>query len=313
MKTGLSKEAGKWLAARFGPDARFSEPMAAYTALGVGGPADALVTVADDKALADLLAGCKKRGLPLHFLGGGTNLLVADAGVRGVVARLGQGFSRLVICKTPSGTLLSAGAAAPLARAVSRAVARGFSGMLFAAGIPGTVGGAVAGNAGTAEGGVQDALRDFSAVTWDGKRRRLSARRVQWAYRSLCPAPGDPGWAVITRARFALSPGDPAALAKKLDQTLAGRKKVQPAGVRSAGSFFKNPENGRPAGMLIDRAGCKGLCLGGAAVSDVHANFLVNKGRATAADFLGLADMVKEKVFAAFGIELVPEVRILGA
>jgi len=312
-KRAISPDAARWLTARFGEGARFSEPLALHTSLSVGGPADALVTAQDAAALSDLITGCAMRNLPLAFLGGGTNLLVPDEGFPGVVARLGKGFSGIRIQRTPAGALLDAGAAAPLPRAVARAQEKGWAGMLFAVGIPGTVGGAVAGNAGTREGWVSDAIADFDCVGPGGETRRLGREEVRWSYRSLSPMGGEPGWKVITRARFFLAPGDPEALKEQAGRMLAQRRQSQPLSQKSAGCFFKNPEKGPAAGALIERAGMKGQTLGGAMVSDIHANFIVNRGNASGSDILGLIARVRDRVEKEFGIQLESEVKILGA
>lgn len=276
--------------------------MSRHTSFRVGGPADLYVRPADLPSLVaalDILAGA---GLPVLVVGLGTNLLVRDGGIRGAVvstALLGgwhlEGDRLVARC----GSALSG-----LARATARA---GWSGLEFAAGIPGTLGGAVAMNAGAHGACLADVLERVT-VLGDSGPLTLGRDEAGFAYRDSRVRREK---LVVTEAVLRLRPTSPAQAEERIRQVLRVRAESQPRGVPSAGSFFRNPP-GMAAGALIEQAGCKGMRVGGAEVSPVHANFLVNRGGASARDLLTLAARVRERVAERFGIWLEPEVEVVG-
>jgi UDP-N-acetylmuramate dehydrogenase len=278
-------------------------PLAPRTAIRVGGPADLLVRPADGAALVELLRAARELGVPLHVLGGGANTLVADAGVRGVLVRLpAEAFP-----EEARGETLVLGAGQPTSRLWLRGHARGLVGMEFLAGIPGTLGGALAMNAGTRLGEMKDVVRRVEVATAEGAGF-VDAAALGFAYRT-CRLP-DGG--VVTRIEFALREGDVAASEAAMQEDRDRRRRSQPLDRPTFGSTFRNPP-GDYAGRLIEAVGLKGHRIGGALWSDVHANFVVNAGGATARDVLGLVNLARSRVKERFGIVLETEVRLLGA
>jgi UDP-N-acetylmuramate dehydrogenase len=280
------------------PDALLST----RTTIRVGGPADLLVRPADAGDLVALLAACRRLGLPWLALGGGANLLVADRGVRGVVVKLpadlGEEWSR------GDRLLLSAGA--PSSRLLALAQAAGLVGCEFAAGIPGTLGGLTAMNAGTRAGEMKDVLLRAEVATADGLGW-LASGELRFGYRrSLLPELG-----ICTRIEVGLREGDPAAAREAVRATLERRRATQPLSEPSFGSAFRNPP-GDHAGRLIEAAGLKGHRIGGAMWSELHANWVVNRGGATARDVLQLLNLARARVRERLGVLLEPEVRLAG-
>ncbi len=281
------------------PDA----PLAPRTSIRVGGPADLLVRPADAADVAALLRECASRALPVLVLGGGANLLVADAGIRGVVIRLPVDLGE----ESLDGERLVLSGGAPVTRVVQRAVSAGLTGCEFAAGIPGTLGGAVAMNAGTRIGEMKDVVERVEVATPEGVRW-IPAQELGFAYRT-CRLPEG---AVVTRVGFRLKHGDVAASRAVMDADREHRRRTQPLNWPTWGSTFRNPP-GDHAGRLVEAAGLKGHRLGNAMWSDLHANFVVNLGGATARDCLALIRMARERVRERFGVELELEVRLAGA
>jgi UDP-N-acetylmuramate dehydrogenase len=277
-------------------------PLAPRTTLRVGGPADLFVRPADPDALAELLRAVRELAVPLHVLGGGANTLVADAGVRGVVLRLPPDLAGEEV----HGETLVLGAGQPTSRLWVRAHALGLVGMEFIAGIPGTLGGALAMNAGTRIGEMKDVVRRAEVATADGAGF-LDARELGFAYRSCRLPPG----AVATRIEFALHPGDVVESERVMQEDRQRRRRTQPLDRPSFGSTFRNPP-GEFAGRLVEAVGLKGHRIGGAMWSDVHANFVVNLGGARARDVLALVNLARLRVKERFGIVLETEVRLLG-
>jgi UDP-N-acetylmuramate dehydrogenase len=277
-------------------------PLAPRTAIRVGGPADLLVRPADPDALAELLRAVRELGVPLTVLGGGTNLLVADAGVRGVVVRVPPHLAP----ESVAGTTLVLCAGAPTARLPSRAHARGLVGMEFVAGIPGTLGGAVAMNAGTRTGEMKDVLVRVELATAEGAGF-VPAAALAFGYRTARIPQG----AVVTRVELALREGDVAASAAAMREDRDRRARTQPLDRPTFGSTFTNPP-GDFAGRLVEAVGLKGHRVGNATWSDVHANFVVNLGGATARDVLALLKLARSRVKERFGIALEAEVRLAG-
>jgi UDP-N-acetylmuramate dehydrogenase len=278
------------------------EPLAPRTSIRVGGPADLLVRPADPDDLVTLLRGVRQLGVPLTVLGGGANALVADRGVRGVVLRLPADLGE----ERARGETLLLSAGAPIARLMARAHALGLVGAEFTAGIPGTLGGATAMNAGTRQGELKDVLTRVELCTAEGPGF-VPAGALGLGYRRSVLPPG----AVVTRVEVRLRPGDVAASRAAMEADVARRRATQPLGQPTWGSTFANPP-GRFAGQLIEAVGLKGHRIGGAMWSDLHANFLVNLGGASAADLLALVRLARRRVAERFGVVMEPEVRLLG-
>ncbi|WP_439597384.1 UDP-N-acetylmuramate dehydrogenase [Falsiroseomonas sp.] len=277
-------------------------PLAAFTWFRVGGPAEWLVRPADVDDLLLLLRDLPE-ATPLTVVGAASNLIIRDGGVRGVVLRLaGRGFGEVVV----EADGIMAGAAALDAVVAEHAAAAGLAGLEFLCGIPGSIGGAVAMNAGAYGREVGDAL-DWAEVATPQGLLRLSAAELHFAYRrATLPARG-----VVVRARFRAQPGDAAAIAAEMTKIRTAREASQPVRARTGGSTFKNPP-GQKAWALVDAAGCRGLVRGGAQVSELHANFLLNTGGATAADLEGLGEEVRARVLATSGIDLEWEIKRIG-
>ena len=304
-----------WLSGRFGQDTLFDEPLCKYTSFGVGGPALALIRVSDPKGLADLIQWTGWRNLSYFLLGRGTNLLVRDGGIKAIVIRLTGDFTTILESEAGKENFkIQAGAGAMLAKLCTFAVKKGLEGLNFGVGIPGTVGGAILMNAGTFDGCVADAIQEVRIMDNLGKEKSLTAKEITWRYRAMSHGlPEKHGRAaIITGGVFKVRQGDPAVLENQALEHMQRRKAVQPQGVRSAGSFFKNPQAGMSAGELIDKAGLKGKAVGGAMVSPVHGNWIVNTGKATASEILSLMDLVRHEVLKVHGISLEPEVKIVG-
>jgi UDP-N-acetylmuramate dehydrogenase len=286
-------------------EAAAGAPLAPRTSIRIGGPADLLARPADAADLVALLAACRRLGVPWLALGGGANLLVADRGVRGVVVKLAADPPGAAPGPDPDGRLLLP-AGAPSSRLVQRAQEAGLVGCEFAAGIPGTLGGLVAMNAGTPAGEMKDILVRAEVATADGLGWVEAAELGLGYRRSRLPALG-----ICTRLEVALRPGDPAAAREAMRADLDRRRATQPLDQPSFGSTFANPP-GDHAGRLLEAAGLKGHRIGGAMWSTVHANFVVNLGGARAADVLGLVNLARSRVRERSGVVLEPEVRLAG-
>ncbi|MGK7865976.1 UDP-N-acetylmuramate dehydrogenase [Falsiroseomonas sp. E2-1-a20] len=277
-------------------------PLAPFTWFRVGGPAEWLVRPAD---VADLLLLLRDLpdAVPLTVIGAASNLIIRDGGVRGVVLRLaGRGFGEVGV----EADGIVAGAAALDAVVAEHAAAAGLGGLEFLSGIPGSIGGAVAMNAGAYGREVRDAL-DWAEVATPAGLLRLSAEALRFAYRhATLPARG-----VVVRARFRATSGDAGAIAARMAEIRVAREATQPVRARTGGSTFKNPP-GQKAWALVDAAGCRGLVRGGAQVSELHANFLLNTGGATAAELEALGEEVRARVQAHSGITLEWEIKRIG-
>ncbi|MDW8445448.1 MAG: UDP-N-acetylmuramate dehydrogenase [Acetobacteraceae bacterium] len=278
-------------------------PLGAQTWFRTGGVAEFLFRPADADDLAAFLRDLDP-GIPVTVVGAGSNLLVRDGGVAGVVVRLpASAFGRIIV--EPDGIV--AGAAA-LDRTVAEAAAEaGLAGLAFLSGIPGSLGGAVAMNAGAYGAEVADVLEWADVVTRDGTRLRLAAHDLAFSYR----ASRLPAGAIVTGVRLRARRGNPATIAAEMARIRAARERTQPVRGRTGGSTFKNPP-GAKAWELIEAAGCRGLRRGDAQVSEKHCNFLLNLGRATAADLEALGEEVRARVRAATGVELEWEIRRIG-
>ncbi len=285
---------------------RLNEPMARYTTARIGGPVDVLVEATSAKELKSLVVAARESQLPITILGGGANVLVSDAGLRGLVIvnrakRIEFRENAQVWCE--SGTVLPA-----LAR---ECVTRGLAGMEWAVGVPGTVGGAVVGNAGAHGRDIAADLLSATILNDANEVVEWSKAELQFAYRSSKIKRERRGkQAVVLAATFQLTAAEPSELAKKADEFNDYRRRTQPPGA-SIGSMFKTPP-GEAAGRLIDQCGLKGTRVGDAEISTVHANFFVNHGQAKASDVKTLIDLAREQVKAKFGVELELEIELLG-
>lgn len=290
---------------------RFDEPLAPYTTFQIGGPADAIAFPKSETEMVELIERARAEGISVTVLGGGANLLVGDGGVRGLVITLSQGFRQIVLSEKEEEegmALLEAGAGVKIPALVRYAAHHGLMGVECLAGVPGTVGGALAMNAGTADQYLQDAVE---SIRWirisDGPVEHLAADALRFGYRqTVFPEPG-----VVVAVRFRLRMGVPAPLLSSLREDSSIRRGRQPSGFPCAGSIFRNPPGDR-AGRLIETAGMKGRRVGGAEVSHTHANFLVNRGGATAADVMALVEEVRAAVREHHGVELVLELKKIG-
>lgn len=281
------------------------ERLSDWTSLRVGGPADAFVRIDALADLALLVGFCHSNGLPLFVLGGGFNTLVRDGGMRGVVARL-AGLREVSL---DANGCVRAEAGASHAQLTRFAAEHGRAGLEFGVGIPGTIGGWVAMNAGTREREVKDVIASVELFDpGEGLVRELARAELRFAYRKAELPPGS----VVLAARFSTTPDDSDAIRERQKKGLAQRRATQPVDQPSCGSVFVNPP-GDFAGRLIEAAGLKGAREGGAAISELHANFIVNTGGARAGDVLRLIERAREAVRAQFGIALETEVKIVGA
>ncbi len=281
---------------------RADAPVAQLTWFRVGGPAEVLFRPADEADLVDFLAGLPG-DVPVTVLGVGSNTLIRDGGVAGVVIRLGKGFADARV----DGDRVIAGGGALDVTVAATAQRAGLTGLEFLSGIPGTIGGALRMNAGAYGCEIRDVLVSARAVDPLGHVRTLVAGEMALGYRH-CGVPED--W-VFTSATLRVRPGDPATIAQAMADIRDAREETQPRRVRTGGSTFANPE-GRKAWQLIDAAGCRGLQIGGAQVSEKHCNFLLNTGDATAAEIEALGEEVRRRVLASSGIELRWEIRRVG-
>ncbi len=303
------------LAKRFGRKVRFGESMARHTTWRIGGPADAMVFPESEDDVRDLVALLNDHDTDWFVMGGGSNLLVLDGGIRGVVISPAPGLADVLEAPFPEGRGIRVQAGASLAKACRFAVSKGFSGLEFAAGIPGTVGGAVTMNAGIPGAEMSDVVSEIGMIGPEGETMTIGRSELDYSYRRIglprkaAGPPGRPG--IIVSAVLTLRKGDPEHIRRETEEMLARRNQSQPGGL-TAGSVFKNPPEGPAAGRLIDRAGLKGYAAGGAAVSEKHANFIVNRGDATASDVLELMETIRRRVKDASGVELEPEVRVVG-
>jgi UDP-N-acetylmuramate dehydrogenase len=278
-------------------------PLADLTWFRAGGPAEVLFTPADEADLADFLKATS-RDIPVYVIGVGSNLLVRDGGVPGVVIRMGRGFSDLAV---EEGHRIRVGVAVPDVRAVRFAQDHGIDALTFLRGIPGTIGGALRMNAGAYGGETRDVLVEARAVDRSGTIHVLSNADMNYSYRH-CGAAED---LIFTQALLQGRPGDKAEIAAAMDKITESREATQPVKSRTGGSTFKNPP-GNKSWQLIDKAGMRGFAIGPARVSELHCNFLINEGGATASQIEDLGETVRARVKATSGIELDWEIKRIG-
>jgi UDP-N-acetylmuramate dehydrogenase len=280
---------------------RLDEPLAPYTWLKLGGPAQFFLTPRDPDELERVLQACHAQQIPVRVLGSGSNLLVRDEGVSGAVIRLeSPRFADVHIADR----IVRAGAGALLSHVITETVRAGLAGLENLAGIPGTIGGAILGNAGGRYGDLGQLVRSVTVLTYQGERQIRRSDELAFAYRQ-----SNVDDAVVLEAELELRPDDPEEIARRLRKIWVLKKSSQPLGSQSAGCIFKNPR-GLSAGALIEQAGLKGTRLGGAEISDRHANFIVTQEGATSSDVLRLIDLMRSKVAEQFGVHLELEIKI---
>ncbi|GAC1421636.1 MAG: UDP-N-acetylmuramate dehydrogenase [Candidatus Velthaea sp.] len=292
------------LAAHFGERARFDEPLAPYTWWKIGGPADAFLTVESGEDVAFVLRFAFKRKLPWFVLGLGSNILIGDGGLRGLVLRLGGDFDALEVREEDGSVVVRAGASAEMALLTAQAASKGAIAIGSLAGIPGSVGGALYMNAGT-----DREIGEFVRDVWVHTRAKPDAHpvSVQYYYRHTTLSRDT----IVARVTLAFERGDPAEVRSEMQSRLVRRKATQPIQFPNAGSCFRNPPGDR-AGRLIEAAGAKGWRVGGAEVSPLHANFIVNVAGAKARDVTTLLARVRRAVGDAFGVDMQLEVHLVG-
>jgi UDP-N-acetylmuramate dehydrogenase len=292
---------------RIGVKTSRDEPLARFTTMRVGGPADLFATAHNAFELRALVRFARAREMPHLILGRGSDVVIADAGVRGLVIQVRAEGSRV------DGDRFVAESGVQMARAATEAQRAGLTGLEFGLAIPGTVGGAVWANAGAHDGDVATILESARVLAADGSENVVEAAELAFSYRDSRFKHGVPGGApeLIIEATFRLSPAEPDAIKARLDEIRRWRQAHQPIGLPSAGSVFRNPP-GDSAGRLIEAAGLKGLRIGGAVVSEKHANFIVNDQKGTATDVRRLAERVREEIATRHGVDLAFEIEFLG-
>lgn len=283
---------------------REQEPMSRHTTFRIGGPADYFVLPRSSGELAAVIAFCRKEQVPWHIIGNGSNLLVGDRGVRGVVIQLFKNFQNISV----EGETVTLQAGVINSLAAKRILDAGLTGFEFAAGIPGTIGGAVVMNAGAYGGEMKEVISEATVLDENGEFLTLSNSELEMGYRTSIVARR--GY-VVTEAKLSLRHGVREEIAARMEELKEKRVAKQPLEYPSAGSTFKRPE-GYFAGKLIMDAGLRGFSVGGAQVSEKHCGFVINTGDATAADVVALMEAVQQRVQEKFGVRLEPEVKRLG-
>ncbi|MFC1830079.1 UDP-N-acetylmuramate dehydrogenase [Thermodesulfobacteriota bacterium] len=314
----LDDQSRNWLISWFGKNVKFDEPMSRHTSLRIGGPAEAYITPETTKDLISIVKWSLQIGIPYLIVGDGTNLLVKDGGIRGIVIVLKKCLDKITrTAELEEDVVVTAEAGARMSALCRFAITRGLEGMNFALGIPGSVGGGIMMNAGTSHGWVENVLDSITVLEATGRIREITREKLDFSYRSLSwpgkenlVAAGQP---VILNGCFRLKPSDSVRLKEEAEAILEKRRKNQPVDLPSAGCFFKNPAAGKTAGQLVELAGLKGKTIGDAEISTKHANFIINRGKASAADCLALMVLVQETVSEKFNINLEAEVQIVGS
>ena len=281
-----------------------NEPMKDHTSFKVGGPADYMVTPENAEELKKVIAFCRKKNLDFYILGLGSNILVRDKGIRGVVIKLGNGFKKLTI----DGEQITAEAGINLSNLAKEAAYYGLSGLEFAEGIPGSLGGAVVMNAGAYGGEMKDILNEVTAINYNGDIKKYTPDEMFMTYRkSIFQLNGD----TIISAVIQLRKDKKGSIQARMDDYACRRQEKQPLEFPSAGSTFKRPPN-HFVGPMIEELGLKGYQIGGAQVSTKHAGFIINAGNATASDILALIAYIQKRVKEHYGVELQTEIKIIG-
>ena len=280
------------------------EPMSRHTSFQIGGPAEIFVQPATGDEVRQAICLAKEEQIPFFVVGNGSNLLVSDDGFRGMIVQIGRNLQEISV----EDNVIYAQAGALLSRVARTALEHGLTGMEFAAGIPGSLGGAVAMNAGAYGGEMKDILTDAEVLTPDGEIKILSLEELDLSYRHSCIFDED---YIVLSVHLQLEQGDTTVIRNRMDELARARREKQPLEYPSAGSTFKRPE-GYFAGALIQDAGLKGYTVGGAQVSEKHSGFVINRGGATAEEVLFLIKQVQKKVKSRFGVTMEPEVRMVG-
>lgn len=299
----MQRDYQKWAKGLIKGRVLFDVPMRQFTSIRVGGPADTLLFPRDVKELGKILRWVRRKKIPMMILGKGTNLVVKDQGFRGWVVCLTQGLKKI----QQEGDVVEADSGVPLQRLVQFATEKGLTGLEPFFGIPGTVGGGLAMNAGAWGVELKDVLLSMTIMKENGEVMEKPRQRLKFSYRTLdLPV----SW-VILKGRFQLKKGKREEILEKVKSYSEMRKKTQPLDYPSAGSIFRNPKEG-PAGKWIEEAGLKGFRMGQAMISDRHANFIINLGKASAEEVIRLMEMVEKKIYEEKGISLEREVRVVG-
>jgi len=307
IETGDDSPLGRELKQLAGLKLKCSEALARYTSMKIGGPADYFIEVANEAALAELLPVLKRHRCDFYLLGNGSNVLISDRGVRGAVIRLGEEFKTVQWREADGAVHAKAGAACALPQLVREASRRGYAGLEFAEGIPGSVGGALYMNAGAYGTEFEKVVELVEAMTGEGKPMQLAREQMTFSYRdSHLPAR-----TVVTRVTLRLEKSDVMRVNSKVRELTSRRKQSQPSGFPNSGSMFRNP-SGDYAGRLIEAAGLKGKRIGQSQISERHANFFINLGGAKAVEVRQLMALAQTEVRRRFGVELVPEIKFWG-
>jgi UDP-N-acetylmuramate dehydrogenase len=302
-ETGLVHE----IKALSGVKLKIAEPLARYTSMKIGGPAEYFTEVLNGTALAELLRILERHGVDFYVLGNGSNVLIADRGVRGAVIRLGGEFKTVEWRDGGDGVYVNAGAAYAVTQLVREAARKGYAGLEFAEGIPGSVGGALYMNAGAYDSEFEKIVERVEGVTRAGEPMRLSRPEMTFTYRDSHLPVG----VVVTRVEMHLQRAEATRVGGKVRELTSKRKDSQPSGFPNSGSMFRNPP-GDYAGRLIEAAGLKGKRIGRSQISERHANFFVNLGGAKASEVRELMELAQAKVWEKFGVELMAEVKFVG-
>ncbi len=291
---------------RFVPEEniRLQEPMAGHTTFRIGGPADCFVQLENKEQLIQVQRYLRQVGMPFFILGNGSNLLVSDKGYRGIVLQIGQRMSRITV----AGNIITAQAGAPMSQIARAALEHGLTGLEFASGIPGTIGGGVVMNAGAYDGELSGIVTQVNVVNSEGEYMELENESMEFGYRTSIIRNNS---FTVTEVIMKLEKGDREQIKAKMEDLAARRREKQPLEYPSAGSTFKRPR-GNFAGKLIMDAGLRGFQIGGAKVSEKHCGFIINTGNATAEDVRDVISEVQERVKHMFHVDLEPEILFLG-
>jgi UDP-N-acetylmuramate dehydrogenase len=287
---------------------KFREPLQNKTSFGLGGPAEVFIAPRTIEDIRTILSICSQEGLPVFILGNGTNLLVKDAGIKGVVVSLREYFNQLkVLWQSEGAVRLRVGAGLRISSLLGLSIKEGWSGLEFVAGLPGSVGGAVMMNAGLPDKTIGHLIKESTLINKNGDLYKMTEEELAFSYRSSNIPPGD----IVLAAEIILEQGDRSDIKKEVYRFYHKRKTTQPLRTLNAGCIFKNPP-GDSAGRIIDSLGLKGFTMGKAQISPIHANFVVNQGGATASQVLALIDYIRNRVFNDLGVNLELEIQILG-
>jgi len=286
-------------------EAFFDEPLSRHTSIRIGGPADALLYPATVEETTGLVGYARRKKIPYFLMGSGSNLLVRDKGIRGIVISLVRGFGTL---RREGESILFAEGGVGLPRLVEFTAEEGLSGLECLAGIPGNIGGALTMNAGTPEGAIGDAVESVTLIDREGRVQTWPRERAGFAYRESRFPPGS----VLIACRLKVTPSTKEKVRERIRKSLQKRVETQPLNVPNLGSVFKNPSSEQgSSGQLIEKVGLKGKRIGGAMISERHANFIVNVDSARATDVQELIHLAQERVVENFGVSLEPEIRII--